>query len=110
MGCGVSDIIEKDVLPADLRRGHPVYDRNPSVPQPSSLASRRKPVRISNGNRLMIVGRDTGEIMGEGHAAFFEMKEVDETQFVKLYLAGIKQTTKLTAAGLKVFELVYRSR
>jgi hypothetical protein len=43
-----------------------------------------------------------------GHAAFFEMKEADEPQFVKLYLAGIQQTAKLTAADLKVFELVFR--
>lgn len=103
----MSDTIDPSIVPADVRRGHPVYDRNPSVPVPNALVGRRKPVKIANGNRMMIVGRDTGEILGEGHAAFFEMKEVDETQFVKLYLDGIKQTTKLTAAGLKVFELVY---
>jgi hypothetical protein len=103
----MSDTVDKSVVPLDKKYGHPVYDKNPSVSTPSALSSRRKPVKIANGNRMMIVGRDTGEIMGEGHAAFFEMKEVDETQFVKLYLAGIKQTTKLTAAGLKVFELVY---
>jgi hypothetical protein len=91
----------------DTRRGFPVYDRNPSVPVPSSFGSRSKPLRVNNGNRVMIVGEDNGEILGRGHAGFFEFKEVDETQFVKLYLAGMKQTTKLTAAGLQVFELVY---
>jgi hypothetical protein len=103
----MSETVDKSVVPLDQKRGYPVYDRNPSVAHPNAVATRRKPVRIANGNRLMIVGRDTGEILGEGHAAFFEMKEVDETQFVKLYLAGIQQTTKLTAAGLKVFELVF---
>lgn len=103
----MSETIDKTVTPIDRKFGHPVYDQNPSVPAPNSLVGRRKPVKIASGNRMMIVGKDTGEILGEGHAAFFEMKEVDETQFVKLYLAGIKQTTKLTAAGLKVFELVY---
>jgi len=103
----MSGTIDKGIEPLDQKRGHPIYDRNPSVPHPSAVATRRKPIKIANGNHLMIVGRDTGEVLGEGHAAFFEMKEVDETQFVKLYLAGIKQTTKLTAAGLKVFELVY---
>ncbi len=91
----------------DTKRGFPIFSRNPSVPVPSSFGMRPKSMRVNNGNKIMIVGRDTGEVLGEGHAGFFEMKEVDETQFVKLYLAGIKQTTKLTKAGLQVFELVY---
>lgn len=92
----------------DTKRGFPVYDRNPSVPQMDAFRTRPKPVRLNNGNRVMIVGHDTGEVMAEGHAAFFELKEVDEAQFVKLYMAGMKQTTKLTAAGLRVFQLVYQ--
>src|ERR1700679_3556470 len=105
----MSEINDKEGgVALDQKRGHPIYDRNPSVPHPSTVATRRRPVKIANGNRVMFVGRDTGEVMGDGHAAFFEMQEVDETQFVKLYLAGIQQTAKLTQAGLKVFELVYR--
>jgi hypothetical protein len=38
---------------------------------------------------------------------FFEMQAVDQGQFVKIYLAGIKNTAKLTKAGVKVFEIVY---
>jgi hypothetical protein len=103
----MSETIESDVAPLDKKRGYPIYDRNPSVPHPNAIASKRKPFKVANGNRVMIVGRDSGEVLGDGHAAFFEMKEVDETQFIKLYLAGIKQTAKLTAAGLKIFELMY---
>ena len=103
----MSGTSETTVTPLDKKRGYPIYDRNPSVAHPNAIASKRKPFKVANGNRVMIVGRDTGEVMGDGHAAFFEMKEVDETQFIKLYLAGIKQTAKLTAAGLKVFELMY---
>ena len=91
----------------DTKRGFPIFSRNPSVPVPTAFGMRPKSLRLNNGNKVMIVGKDTGEVLGEGHAGFFEMKEVDETQFVKLYLAGIKQTTKLTKAGLQVFELVY---
>jgi len=90
------------------RRGFPVYERNPSVVSPDQMNTRRKPVRIARGDRLMLVGQDTGEIVGDGHVAFIDMQEVDETQFVKLYLAGVQQQMKLTTAGLKVFELVYR--
>src|SRR4051812_30557752 len=89
------------------KRGFPIYDRNPSVPTPNGLPVRTHPVTIANGNRAMIIGRDTGELLGDAHAAFFEMQEVDQGQFVKIYLEGIKSTARLTKAGLQVFEIVY---
>lgn len=81
------------------KRGFPIYDRNPSVPSPNGIPTRMKPVKIANGNRAMIIGKDTGELLGDAHAAFFEMQAVDQGQFVKIYLAGIKNTAKLTKAG-----------
>jgi len=89
------------------KRGFPIYDRNPSVPSPNGLPTRMKPVKIANGNRAMIIGKDTGELLGDAHAVFFEMQAVDRGQFVKMYLAGIKNTAKLTKAGMQVFEIVY---
>lgn len=89
------------------KRGFPIYDRNPSVPSPNGLPTRMRPVKIANGNRAMIIGKDTGELLGDAHAAFFEMQAVDQGQFVKIYLAGIKNTAKLTKAGMQVFEIVY---
>lgn len=53
----------------------------------------------------MIVGRDTGEI--HGPAGFWQAQEVDKTQFVKLYVNGVKAFKELTGAGTKVFELLY---
>ena len=90
-----------------VKRGFPIYDRNPSVPTPSGIPTRKKPVKIAKGNRAMIIGSDTGEVIGEGHAAFFEMLEVDQGQFVKIYLAGVKGTARLTKSGMQVFEIVY---
>ena len=89
------------------KRGFPIYDRNPSVPAPGGIPTRMKPVKIANGNRAMIIGRDTGELLGDAHAAFYEMQAVDQGQFVKIYLEGIKNTAKLTKAGMQVFEIVY---
>jgi hypothetical protein len=89
------------------KRGFPIYDRNPSVPKPGGIPTRMKPVKIANGNRAMIIGKDTGELLGEAHAAFIEMQAVDQSQFVKIYLEGIRNTAKLTKAGLQVFEIVY---
>src|ERR1700728_1934422 len=67
------------------KRGFAIYDRNPSVPLPNGLPIRMKPVKIANGNRAMIIGKDTGELLGDAHAAFFEMQAVDQGQFVKIY-------------------------
>jgi hypothetical protein len=89
------------------KRGFPIYDRNPSVPAPGGIPTRMKPVKIANGNRAMIIGRDTGELLGDAQSAFFEMQAVDQGQFVKIYLEGIKNTAKLTKAGMQVFEIVY---
>lgn len=90
----------------DMRYGMPVYEHNPSVPTAGAITKKR-PTTIRNGEKVMLVGQETGAIVGEGHAAFIEMREVDQAQFVKVYLAGIKQTQNLTNAGYKVFELVY---
>jgi len=89
------------------KRGFPIYDRNPSVPTPGGIPTRMRPVKIANGNRAMIIGKDTGELLGDAHAAFFEMQAVDQGQFVKIYLEGVKNTTKLAKAGMQVFEIVY---
>ena len=63
--------------------------------------------RISNqkGDKLMIVSEDTGEVLAP--AGFHEILEVDKTQFVKLYVNGVKAFTNLTSAGARVFELIY---
>jgi len=89
------------------KRGFSIYDRNPSVPGPGGIPTRMRPVKIANGNRAMIIGKDTGELLGDAQAAFFEMQAVDQGQFVKIYLEGIKNTAKLTKAGMQVFEIVY---
>jgi hypothetical protein len=89
------------------KRGFPIYDRNPSVPTPGGMPTRMRPVKIANGNRAMIIGRDTGELLGDAQATFFEMQEVDTARFVKIYLEGVKSTTRLAKAGMQVFEVVY---
>lgn len=62
--------------------------------------------RISNasGDRMMVVSGD-GEVMAT--AGFWQAQEVDKTQFVKLYVNGVKAFQDLTAAGAKVFALLY---
>ena len=46
-----------------------------------------------------------GEVLA--NAGFHEVVDVDKTQFVKLYINGVKAFKGLKAPGTKVFELIY---
>lgn len=88
------------------RRGAKKYASNPFIG--SAVANTKQGVRrISNkdNNRMMVVSESTGEIVAP--AGFWQAEEVDKTQFVKLYVNGVKAFKDLTGAGTKVFELLY---
>lgn len=53
----------------------------------------------------MVVSETTGEVISP--AGFWQYEEVDKTQFVKLYVNGVKAFKDLTNAGTKVFEILY---
>lgn len=96
---------QKTGLSVREKRGTPVYASNPSVPHPDSITKTRR-TRIGDEKKGLVIG-DTGEILGQGSAVFYELEEVDDSRFVKLYLSGFKKAAKLSKAGLSVFELVY---
>jgi hypothetical protein len=79
---------------------------NPSVPCQESIGKTRK-VQIGDEKKGLIINDGTGEITGLGGAVVYEWEEVDKERFVKLFLAGVKQTTGLSKAGLTVLEVVY---
>lgn len=88
------------------RRGSIQYETNPFVTY--AIASTKQGVkRISNkdGNRMMVVSEASGEIVAP--AGFWHAQEVDKTQFVKLYVNGVKEFKNLTGAGTRVFEILY---
>jgi hypothetical protein len=99
--------VQDDVTASKVsRRGRPVYDRNPFVGD--AVANTKTGVkRISNkgGDRMMVVSESTGEIVAP--AGFWQAQEVDKSQFVKLYVNGVKALRDLTGAGTKVFEVLY---
>ena len=88
------------------KHGIPVYRTNPSVPDPNEI-SRAKRTQIGDTHKGFVVDNGTGEILGRGAAFAYEWEEVDKERFVKLYLAGLKQASGLSKAGLAVFEIVY---
>ena len=89
------------------KRGELRHATNPFI---SSAAdnTRQGTKRLSNkaGDKFMIVS-EYGEVMA--NTGFHEIVEVDKTQFVKLYINGVKAFQGLKAAGGKVFEIIYRS-
>lgn len=88
------------------KRGLAKYDHNPFVTQ-AATNTKQGVKRISNkaGDRMMVVSENTGEIVAP--AGFWQAQEVDKTQFVKLYVNGVKAFKDLTSAGTKVFEVLY---
>lgn len=82
------------------------YDHNPFIT--NAITNTKQGVkRITNkqGDRMMVVSQNTGEIVAP--AGFWQAQEVDKTQFVKLYVNGVKAFKDLTGAGTKVFEVLY---
>jgi hypothetical protein len=101
--------MSKFVQPKQIIRekhGIPVYRTNPSVPGADEI-SRTKRVQIGDTHKGFVVDNGTGEILGRGGAISYEWEDVDKERFVKLYLAGLKQASGLSKAGLAVFEIVY---
>ena len=89
------------------RRGAVRHAANPFLPSAANN-TRQGVKRLSNkaGDKFMIVS-EHGEVMA--NTGFHEVVEVDKTQFVKLYINGVKAFQGLKAAGAKVFELIYRA-
>ena len=96
---------QEDDLKVGELRGHNVYRANPSLIE--NVPTR---VRSSDtaqlGNAYMITP-GTGEIMAKGSFGFVQEKEVDSEQFLKIYLAGIRQYGALSKAGATLFEYIY---
>jgi hypothetical protein len=88
------------------RYGHPIYEVNPSLNQAFPVRIRQsKPSKMGDA---YMVAPGTGEVVGRGAFAFVEEKEVDSEEFVKIYLAGVRQYGELSKAGALLFEFVYK--
>jgi hypothetical protein len=99
---------QKQDLIISHKKGVPVYESNPSIPDPDSI-KKKKAVRFGDDKRGFVVDTGNGEVLAAGTIGFYEFEEVDNTRFVKLFLEGVKKAAGLSKAGLTVFELVYRS-
>jgi hypothetical protein len=88
------------------RYGHRIYEVNPSLEDKFPVRIRQtKPSKMGGA---YMVAPGTGEVLGRGAFAFVEEKEVDSEEFVKIYLAGVRQYGALSKAGALLFEFVYQ--
>lgn len=86
------------------KRGHQLYESNPSLS--TSLPIKIKSKKPSKMGESYMMSKD-GEVLAEGAIAFVEDHPVDTEQFVKIYLAGIRQYGALSKSGAAMFEYVY---
>jgi len=84
------------------RRGVILYKENPFFLE---LKTKAKKITNKRGD-MYLVSQDTNEIQSEV-AGFWEVKEVDNAKFIKLFVKGVKALSDLTNAGARVFELLY---
>lgn len=92
------------------RRGVVLYEENPyisSAAMNTKQGARKIIQKTEAGETMMVVNSGTGEIVAPS-AGFWQTQEVDKTQFVKLYVNGVKAFKDLTGAGTKVFEVLYK--
>lgn len=88
------------------RKGVIRYSENPSIYE-ACYSSKTGKRRISNrtDKELAYITSTNGEVLAE--AQFYDYMTVDKTQFIKLYIQGVKALQGLSSAGTKVFELLY---
>ena len=86
------------------RRGLIKHKENPflsKVAENAKIGTRKITSKL--GDNLMVVNSD-----GESErAGFWHTQEVDKSQFVKLYISGVRAFKELSGAGTRVFEVLY---
>jgi len=90
----------------NIKKVLPKYSTNPSL-ENMTVSTRNKKTFLHNGDKHLVIDEGTGEHIGHMGAVFIEEKTVDTEQFIKLFSAGVEQLADLTAAGYRVFKLVY---
>jgi hypothetical protein len=88
------------------RRGDIVYESNPFLKTAVANTNRGvKRITSQDNDRMLVVSEKSGEVLGG--AGFWQTKQVDKTQFIKLYINGVKGLADLTSAGTKLFGVLY---
>jgi hypothetical protein len=87
------------------RRGVKLHKQNPFLSEAvgnTKQGIKRITHNKDGGSMVMVT---TGEVVAP--AGFWHAQEVDRTQFVKLFVNGVKAFKDLSGSGTKVFEVLY---
>lgn len=80
------------------------YTENPFLKEAFDDAKLgKKNIAVRTNNMTMMIKSETMDVPLGIH----QVIDVDKTQFVKIYLEGIRALSGLKSAGLKIFEIVY---
>jgi DNA-binding transcriptional regulator YhcF (GntR family) len=86
------------------RRGIETYATNPFL-QEFEEETKKRPV-FNKVKDSCLTNLKTGEMQ---EVAFTTYKEVSADKFVKIYLDGVRQLTKLNGSGAKIFEILFKA-
>lgn len=86
------------------KRGFARYPENPFLENHGvELGARKR--KVPGTEKYMVVDPGTGEVAAT--AGFYEVHEVDETKFVKLFIQGAKAFSDLSNPGTKVLAALF---
>lgn len=83
------------------------YDVSPFLEGEILKVDKQKKLVIAGSTKDVLVDGETGEVTGA--TVLHRYKEVDKTQFVKLFIGEVSALFDLSKAGLKVFGFVLQS-
>lgn len=96
----------RPIEPGHGIKNAPTYAENPYLEDAKLLElPKSKKLDLMQG-KADLFNQATKEQIGQIDG-FYNRKEVDATQFIKLYLEGTGALSKLTPSGLAVFQLLY---
>ncbi len=83
-----------------------LFDRNPSTGK-AMASMTKKNVATRRGERTMIVGEQSGEVLSEGSVMFLESKVVDRAPFSKVYAGQLSRMLGLPKSARRLLEIVH---
>jgi len=89
----------------EVKRGRGVFKVYQHSPFLVDMDTRVKRISNKTGD-MMLISKDSGEVVNDV-AGFWQSEEVDATQFVKLFVQGVRALKELTSPGTKMFEMLY---
>jgi hypothetical protein len=83
------------------------HEKNPFLGN-LEIKTKKKTIKVNSSigkDNNVVINQGTGEVVGE-YTHVTTYREVDETEFVKIFTSNIAMTFDLTSAGIKAFNVL----